>query len=66
VAICGAVFAELSAHPLASAQIIEKFLPDTEVQMDFALGEVIWRDIARAYADSSRYQLDFPNLVVLP
>ena len=103
VAICGAVFAELSAHPLASAQFIEKFLTDTEVQIDFDLSEVIWRDIARVYADyverrrrsngagakrllvdfvvgahalhradrlltldASRYQLNFPNLVVLP
>ena len=103
VVICGAVYAELLAHSKATRNFVDHFLADTGVQIDFDLGETVWRDVARSFADyverrrrsdgtvvkrllvdfmvgahalhradrlitldSSRYKLDFPNLVLLP
>ena len=50
VVICGAVYAELLAHPNASAAFVDDFLHDTGVTIEFDLGEVTWHDVARVYA----------------
>jgi predicted nucleic acid-binding protein len=44
------VFAELSAHPLANGQLIEKFLAQMMVAVDFDLGEDVWRKAAASFA----------------
>ena len=50
VVVCGAVYAELLAHPKASAVFVDDFLLQTGVAVEFDLDEKIWRDVARAYA----------------
>jgi predicted nucleic acid-binding protein len=50
IAICGPVYAELFAHPKVTSGFVDKFLTDTEVQIDFDCGEKTWRDVARSYA----------------
>nr|MDQ2668718.1 hypothetical protein [Gemmatimonadota bacterium] len=51
--ICAPVYAELLAHPKASQSFVDGFLLSTDVQIDFAMDEAIWRDIARGFADYS-------------
>ncbi len=51
VVICGAVYAELLAHPKSTQKFVDDFLADTDVQIDFDLGENIWRDVARSFAN---------------
>ena len=48
--ICGAVYAELLAHPKATPRFVDNFLQQTSVTVDFDTDEHIWRDAARAYA----------------
>jgi predicted nucleic acid-binding protein len=48
--ICGAVYAELLAHPKATAAFVDGFLAATEVQVEFELDEAVWRDLARRFA----------------
>ena len=50
VVVCGAVYAELLAHPDASAAFVDGFLRQTGVTVEFEVDEVIWRDVARACA----------------
>ena len=50
VVVCGAVYAELLAHPKASSTFVDDFLLQTGVTVEFDLDERIWRDVARAYA----------------
>ena len=50
VVVCGAVYAELLAHPKAGAAFVDDFLLQTGVAVEFDLDEKIWRDVARAYA----------------
>ena len=50
VVVCGAVYAELRAHPRASAAFVDNFLLQTGVAIEFDLDEKIWRDVTRAYA----------------
>ena len=50
VVVSGAVYAELLAHPKASAVFVDDFLLQTGVAVEFDLDENIWRDVARAYA----------------
>lgn len=49
--ICAPVYVELLAHPKASRDFVDGFLLSTHVQIDFALDEAVWRDIAHAFAD---------------
>jgi predicted nucleic acid-binding protein len=56
--ICGAVYAELLAHPKSSHTFVDRFLADTDVQIDFDLGEIIWRDIARSFAKYAQRRRD--------
>ena len=48
--ICGAVYAELSAYPKNSAELLDDFLASTGIAVDFNLGEPVWREAARRFA----------------
>lgn len=48
--ICGAVYAELFAYPGMSEEVLRAFLLDTGVQVDFDLGDNVWRTTGAAYA----------------
>lgn len=50
VVVCGAVYAELLAHPDASAAFVDDFLSQTGVVIEFEVDESVWRDVARAYS----------------
>ncbi len=50
IVICGAVYAELLAHPKVTQTFVDNFLLQTTVTVEFDTGEHIWRDAARAYA----------------
>jgi predicted nucleic acid-binding protein len=54
VVICGAVYAELLAHPKATQKFVDDFLAKTDIQVDFDLGENVWRDIARKFSDYAK------------
>ena len=50
VVVCGAVYAELLAHPDASAAFVDDFLSQTGVVIEFEVDESVGRDVARAYS----------------
>ncbi len=50
LAISGAVYAELLAHPHASAEFVNAFLRDTGVEVDFELGVAAWELAGLAFA----------------
>src|SRR5690606_3215784 len=57
--ICGAVFAELLAGKGRSLEMIEDFLDQTEIRIDWIIDETIWRSAANAfqkYAERRRKQ----------
>jgi len=47
--ICGAVFAELFGSQVRTEQMIERFLEDTDIMIDWSTDESIWRTAAKAY-----------------
>jgi hypothetical protein len=55
--ICAPVFAESIAHPSMTQDVVERFLRETGIAVDFDLGEAVWRQAATsfaAYADRRR------------
>lgn len=57
--IGAAVYAELMAFPRRTEKFLDKFLADTQVSVDWAISERIWRTAGRAfssYADRRRKQ----------
>ncbi|HEY7616989.1 MAG TPA: type II toxin-antitoxin system VapC family toxin [Terriglobales bacterium] len=48
--ICAPVYAELLAHPSASQKFVDSFLADTNISIDFALEEPVWRHAATSFA----------------
>jgi predicted nucleic acid-binding protein len=48
--IAAAVYAELLAHPGATAQFVDEFLISTRIAVDFDLGESVWRDAGGRFA----------------
>ena len=48
--ICAPVYAELMAHPRATPQLIDHFLANTRVEVDFVIDEPVWRETAKRYA----------------
>lgn len=55
--ICGAVYAELLAHPRSSRKFVDQFLRDTSTAVEFDVDEDIWRDAGfrfAAYANRRR------------
>ena len=56
--VCAPVYAELLAHPKATRSFVDNFLSSTNITIDFALDEIIWRDVAvrfAAYAERRRH-----------
>ena len=47
--ICGAVFAELCAYPKISMDFVERFLTSTGIIVDFSMGEIVWREVAKRF-----------------
>lgn len=61
VVICPIVFAELVAAPKVNEQLIDTFLRDIFVKVNWTLNETVWRQAARAYqsyAHTRRKQQD--------
>jgi predicted nucleic acid-binding protein len=52
--ISAPVFAELLAHPRATALFVDEFLESTRITVDFDLGESVWRDAGRRFAAFAR------------
>ncbi len=48
--ICALVYAELCAYPRATQDLIDRFLHDTRIGIDFHMGEHIWRETAQRFA----------------
>lgn len=48
--VCGAVFAELCAMPLATEAAIDAFLQGTGVQVDWVVDEAVWRASGQAFS----------------
>lgn len=49
--ICAPVYAELLAHPKATATFVDDFLSQTHVVTDFLLNEDVWRKAGSAFAE---------------
>jgi predicted nucleic acid-binding protein len=54
--ICGVVYAELMAHPKATAQFVDGFLRDTNIDLEFNLDEVSWRRAAERFGEYAQRQ----------
>jgi len=48
--VCGAVYAELLAHPKAKLDFVDDFLSTTGISIDFDLGETVWRAASARFA----------------
>ena len=48
--ICGAVYAELRAHPRASREFVDRFLAATNIMIDYSMDEAVWGQVAARYA----------------
>ncbi len=56
--ICGAVYAELLGLPGRTEKIIDDFLSDTGIIIDWTTNESIWRTAARAYQRYTKRRRD--------
>lgn len=52
--VCGAVYAELLAHPSATADFVDTFLRDTKVSVDFESNEALWQMAANSFSNYAR------------
>src|SRR5271168_1358061 len=50
VVICAPVHVELTAHPLVSQGMVDKFLAATDIWVEFSLDEEIWRKAGEGFA----------------
>lgn len=48
--ICAPVFVELVAHPSMTHDVVEQFVRETGITVDFNLEEGIWRQAAKGFA----------------
>ena len=48
--ICGAVYAELRAHPRASREFVDKFLASTSITIDYSMDAATWEQAASRFA----------------
>ena len=48
--VCGPVYAELLAYPGASQSFVDDFLHQTQVMIEFDLGDQIWREAGLRFA----------------
>lgn len=44
------VYAELCAHPKVTAEFVDEFLAGTGIEIDFDMGEPVWREAAARFA----------------
>ena len=51
--VSGMVFAELLSGPSRAEQMIEDFLTETEIMIDWTIDEPVWRSAAKAYQSYS-------------
>ncbi len=49
--ISAPVYAELLAHPKVTASFVDQFLLDTNIVVDFDLGQLVWLRAAKAFAN---------------
>lgn len=47
--ICGVVFAELLGGPGRTMEMVEDFLNETDIEIDWTIDETIWRSSAKAF-----------------
>jgi predicted nucleic acid-binding protein len=47
--ICAPVYLELLAHPGISQRIVDHFLAETDIAVDFDMNETVWRNAAKPY-----------------
>ena len=52
--ISAPVYVELMAHPQATHDLMDHFLANTRVDLDFLLDEAVWRETAQRYANYAR------------
>ncbi|HHO56633.1 MAG TPA: PIN domain-containing protein [Trueperaceae bacterium] len=52
--IAAPVYAELFAYPNANREFIERFLRDSQIEVDFVLSETVWLKAAESFADYSK------------
>lgn len=48
------VFAEISAHPRATSKLVDSFLNETGIEVEFGLSERAWREVARRFSRYAR------------
>jgi predicted nucleic acid-binding protein len=48
--ISAPVYVELMAHPKATQHLMDHFLANTRVEVDFVIDEPVWRETAKRYA----------------
>ena len=48
--ICAPVFVESLAHPSMTQDVLQHFLTETGIMVDFDLGEAVWRQAADSFA----------------
>jgi predicted nucleic acid-binding protein len=48
--MCAPVFVELSAHPFEKKGLLERFVLETDILVDFDLGEEVWKTAASGFA----------------
>ncbi len=51
--ICAAVYCELLAYLGADKAFVERFLGDTDIQIDYNLSEVVWQAAGETFATNS-------------
>ncbi len=49
--VCGAVFAELLAHPGMSPTLLEKTLTQADIDIDFMTSKSIWSGAGKAFSE---------------
>jgi predicted nucleic acid-binding protein len=49
IVICAPVYVELCAHPVATRDLIDKFLAETSIAIEFSLDEEVWRKAAEGF-----------------
>ncbi len=52
--VCGAVYAELLAHPKVTVELVDRFLAKTEAEVDFDADESIWKLAGNRFSHYAR------------
>lgn len=54
IVLCAPVYVELSAHPLVSANMVDRLLKQADITVEFVLDEPVWRMAAERFAAYAR------------